>query len=126
MKKIFCILLIAATLTGCSKDNGGSNDRVAPAVTLSSPVADQAFASGQAIAITGTITDSQKIAEVHIHISNSDNGSLLVDIHRYPGTGSYSLNETFMIPGPGTYRIQVIAKDNSANEGRATVNITGN
>jgi len=97
-----------------------------PVVTLGSPVPDQSFASGQNIAITGTITDNEKIAEVHVHISNSDNGNLLVDIHRYPGTGSYTLNETFTIPGTGTYRIQVIAKDNSANEGRATVNIRGN
>lgn len=126
VKKIFCILLLVSAIISCSKNNSGSNDRIAPEVTLSNPLPDQSFTSGQSVAITGTITDSEKIAEVHVHISNSDNGSLLVDIHRYPGTGSYTLNETFTIPGTGTYRIQVIAKDNSANEGRATVNITGN
>lgn len=93
---------------------------------LSNPISGQSFTSGLPVTITGTINDNEKIAEVHVHISNSDNGSLLVDIHRYPGTGSYTLNETFTIPASGTYRIQIIAKDNSANEGRATADITGN
>lgn len=110
----------------CSKKNGGSDDRVAPVIALSSPAQDQTFAGSQPVAITGTITDTEKIAEVHVHISNTDNGSLLVDIHRYPGTGNYTLNETFTIPANGTYRIQVIAKDNSANEGRTTVSINSN
>lgn len=126
MKTIFYSLLLIFLAAGCSKKNSSGEDRTVPVVTLGSPVPDQSFASGQNIAITGTITDNEKIAEVHVHISNSDNGDLLVDIHRYPGTGSYTLNETFTIPGTGTYRIQVIAKDNSANEGRATVNIRGN
>lgn len=126
MNKISCILLLVVTAISCSKKNGGSNDRIAPAIMLSNPISGQSFTSGLPVTITGTINDNEKIAEVHVHISNSDNGSLLVDIHRYPGTGSYTLNETFTIPASGTYRIQIIAKDNSANEGRATADITGN
>ncbi|MBN8862512.1 MAG: hypothetical protein J0H92_04035 [Sphingobacteriales bacterium] len=126
MKKIAPFFLLLLANMYCSKNNGSSDDRVAPAITLSSPAQGQTFAGNQVVAITGTITDAEKIAEVHIHISNTDNGSLLVDIHRYPGTGNYALNETFTIPGNGTYRIQVIAKDNSANEGRTTVSISSN
>lgn len=124
MKKIIPFFLLVLTSINCSKKNGGSDDRVAPVITLSSPVQDQTFTGSQPVAITGTITDAEKIAEVHVHISNTDNGSLLVDIHRYPGTGNYTLNETFTIPANGSYRIQVIAKDNSANESRTTVSIS--
>lgn len=113
-------------LAACSKNKSGSSDRELPVVTLSSPLANQAYTTGQAVNITGTISDNEKIAQVHVHISNLDNGNLLVDIHRYPGTASYSLNEQFTVPGTGTYRIQVIATDNSANENRATVTISGN
>lgn len=126
MKKIAPFFLLVLANMSCSKNKGSSDDRVAPTITLSSPAQDQTFAGNQVVAITGTITDTEKIAEVHIHISNTDNGSLLVDIHRYPGTGNFALNENFTIPGSGTYRIQVIAKDNSANEGRTTVSINSN
>jgi len=63
---------------------------------------------------------------VHVHISNNTTGNLLIDIHRNPGSGSYTLNESFQTQAGIQYKILVIAKDNSANEGRATLEISSN
>jgi mRNA-degrading endonuclease toxin of MazEF toxin-antitoxin module len=110
----------------CSKKSGSESDNQLPVVTLSSPTNNQVFTAGQTVNITGTLTDNKRVAEVHVHISNHDTGDLLVDIHRNPGTASYTLNETFTVQSGIHYRIQVIAKDNSANEGRATVEVSAN
>jgi hypothetical protein len=125
MKMLIAIILIMAT-AGCSKSSSGSNDDQLPVVTITAPTANQRFNAGQTIAITGTITDNEKLAELHVHISNRETGALLVDIHRYPSVPSYTISETFQVQAAITYRIQIIAKDNSANEGRASVEISAN
>ncbi|MBO9658286.1 MAG: DUF4625 domain-containing protein [Chitinophagaceae bacterium] len=123
--KVLMGALLIISLAGCSKDSS-SNDKQAPAVTINTPLANQRFNAGQTVSIAGTITDNNKLAELHVHISNTDNGALLVDIHRYPSGSTYSLSETFQVQPGINYRIQVIAKDNSANEGRASVDISTN
>lgn len=123
--KTLIVVTLMVFVTSCSKD-GSKNDNQAPVVTISTPVSNQRFNAGQTVSITGTITDNEKLAELHVHISNLDNGALLVDVHRYPSASSYTLNETFQVQAGINYRIQVIAKDNSANEGRASVEISTN
>lgn len=123
--KVLMVTLLIISLAGCSKDSN-SNDKQAPVVTISTPVSNQRFNAGQTVSITGTVTDNEKLSELHVHISNTDDGALLVDIHRYPSASTYSLSETFLAQAGINYRIQVIAKDNSANEGRASVEISTN
>lgn len=118
-----CLLL---ALAACSKNERESDDKTAPVVELTSPGNNQQFTAGQTIAISGTITDDVKISELHVHISNKETGALLIDIHRYPGVATYPLSESFQAQAGIGYRIQVIAKDNSANEGRTTVEISTN
>ncbi|MET0461701.1 MAG: Ig-like domain-containing protein [Chitinophagaceae bacterium] len=125
MKTMVAIMLAIAAMS-CSKSNSTGNDDQPPAVIITTPAAHQQFNAGQTVAITGTVTDNKKLAELHVHISNLVTGALLVDIHRYPTTSSYALNETFQVQAGIFYRIQVIAKDNSANEGRASVEISTN
>jgi uncharacterized lipoprotein YajG len=123
--KTLVVIALMALVTGCSK-NSSKDDKQAPVVTISTPMSNQRFNAGQTVSITGTVTDNEKLAELHVHISNMITGALLVDIHRYPSASSYTLNETFQVQAAITYRIQVIAKDNSANEGRASVEISTN
>lgn len=121
------ILFIASLLSiiSCSKSSS-DKDKTAPAVVISTPANNQVFTGGQTITITGTVTDAGNIAELHMHITNIQTGALLVDIHRNPASSNYALNETFIAQSGIEYKIQVIAKDNAANEGRSTVNISVN
>lgn len=126
MNKLFFIIPLIITGFSCSKSNNRETDRVLPVVTISAPLNNQVFTAGQTVNITGTLSDNQQLAEVHVHISNNNTGSLLVDIHRYPLSAAYTLNESFLIQSGIEYKIQVIAKDNAANENRATVLVSAN
>lgn len=97
-----------------------------PVISLSSPTNNQVFTNGQTVNITGSITDNNIIAELHVHIYNNTTGALLIDIHRTPASGSYNLNETFMVQTGMNYKIQILAKDGAANEAIAVVNVTTN
>ena len=123
--KNYWVLVLPFVLVACSKDNG-EKDNELPVVTINSPNNNQIFNAGATVTISGTVTDNKKVSELHVHISNSTTGALLIDIHRYPATASYDLNESFQTQGGINYKIQVIAKDNSANENRATVEVSTN
>lgn len=125
MKTLLPIFVFSFLLINCSKDSA-EKDNVPPVVMLSSPANGQVFNPGEMVQVTGQLSDNKKITEVHVHISNNSTGALLIDIHRNPGAAAYTLNETFQTQAGIQYRIQVIAKDNSANEGRATVEISSN
>ena len=126
MNKLFFIIPLIITGFSCSKSNNRETDRVLPVVTISAPLNNQVFTAGQTVNITGTLSDNQQLAEVHVHISNNTTGTLLVDIHRYPLSALYSLNESFTVQSGIEYKILVIAKDNAANENRATVLVSAN
>ena len=124
MKNILILVLIFV-FVACSKDSS-EKDNELPVVTISSPNNNQVFNAGATVTISGTVTDNKKVAELHVHISNNTSGALLIDIHRYPATATYNLNESFQTQSGINYKIQVIAKDNSANENRATVEVSTN
>ncbi|MBN8675528.1 MAG: DUF4625 domain-containing protein [Chitinophagales bacterium] len=126
MIKLFLTVILIITGFSCSKNNNRETDRVLPVVTISAPLNNQVFTAGQLVAITGTLSDNQQLAEVHVHISDNTTGTLLVDIHRYPLSATYTLNESFSVQSGIEYKIQVIAKDNAANENRATLLVTAN
>jgi len=125
MNCLFSLTILIFILTSCSKNNS-IKDNEPPVITINTPVNNEVFNSGETVNIAGSITDGKKITEVHVHISNNTTGSLLIDIHRYPAITSYNLNESFQTTSGINYKIQVIAKDNSANENRATVEISSN
>lgn len=112
-------------LAACSK-NENIKDNELPVVSITSPNNNQVFNAGETVNIAGTLIDNQKLTEVHVHISDNATGTLLIDIHRNPGAAIYNLNESFQTQAGIDYKIQVIAKDNSANENRATIQITSN
>jgi long-subunit fatty acid transport protein len=126
VNKLFLTAILIITGFSCSKNNNRETDRVLPVVAISAPLNNQVFAAGQPVNITGTLSDNQQLAEVHVHISNTTTGTLLVDIHRYPLSATYTLNESFSVQSGIEYKIQVIAKDNAANENRATLLVSAN
>jgi hypothetical protein len=123
MKRLY-ILLIIFIAGNCTKNNGSPSDKELPVIQLSSPTNNQAFAAGQAVNINGLITDNDKLAEVHVHIYNNGTGQLLIDINRFPATGSHTLNEAFQSLAGIQYKIQVVATDKAANQQLTTVLVT--
>ena len=124
MKLLLPLLSVIMSLA-CSK-NEKVKDNELPVVTITSPNNNQVYNAGETVNITGTLSDNQKLTEVHVHISNNSTGTLLIDIHLNPGAATYSLNENFLTQAGVSYKIQVIAKDNSANENRSAVEISSN
>lgn len=112
-------------LAGCSK-NSSVEDTILPVITITSPVNGQVFTAGQTIPISGTITDDQYIAEIHIHVTNINTGALLMDVHLYPGANTTIFNQSLTAAAGINYKIQVIAKDREVNEARSTVDVSCN
>jgi hypothetical protein len=123
MKFLFRLLPIALLLLGCKKNESATDDRDAPAIDISTPVSNQSFTVGATVSIAAAITGAGRIVQVHLHISKEESGQLLVDVHRYPGESSFDLNESFVPPASGSYRIRIIARDNSGNESFETVTV---
>ena len=113
-------------MAACSKDPATANDTAAPVVSLNSPSANQLYTPGQTINISGSITDDNYIAEVHIHVSNTNTGALLMDVHLYPAGSTTTFNQSLTAVAGVNYKIQVIAKDKAVNEGRSTVEASCN
>ena len=125
--KNYLVVLLVFVFLGCSKDEDNTGqDNELPVIVINSPDNNQVFNAGARVIITGSVTDNKQVDELHIHVSDVFTGALLIDIHRAPETSSYSLNESFQAQSGIDYKIQVIAKDNSNNENRASVEISTN
>lgn len=74
--------------------------------------------------ISGTVSDNQYIAEIHIHITNLNTGQLMLDVHLYPAAAQASFSQAFTPQTGQRYRIQIIARDRSVNEGSQTLEIS--
>lgn len=125
MKTVLPALFTAFLLSSCGK-SAEEKDKVFPVVNIGSPTAGQVFTPGQLIPINATITDETYIAEVHVHVSNTNTGELLMDVHEYPAGKTGSINQTLTAAAGVNYKIQVIAKDRAVNESRQTVEVACN
>jgi Bacterial Ig domain len=124
MKTLILLVSILTTGLSCSKNAGSAKDTELPIVTLSSPTTGQTFTAGQSISISGNITDNDYIAEVHIHVSNTNTGALLMDVHLYPGASTTTFNQSIAAVAGINYKILVTAKDKAVNEGRSSVEVS--
>ena len=127
MRTIYLLFSFAVlTAFSCSKGSAADKDTVPPVVTISSPTSGQVFTAGQAINIAGTISDDKFIAEAHVHVTNTNNSALLMDIHIYPNASTASFNQTLTAVAGVNYKIQVIAKDRAVNETTGAVQVSCN
>jgi len=123
--KAWPVLFLVAFIS-CSKDSGSPKDTELPVVTVNTPANNQVFNAGQPITISGSITDNEYIAEVHIHVSNTNTGALLMDVHQYPAGPGATFSQSITAVSGVNYRIQVLARDKEINEGRSTVEVSCN
>lgn len=125
MKTVLLALSTAFLVSACGKPDK-EKDNIFPVVTISSPANGQTFTPGQSIPITATITDDTYIAEVHIHVSNTNTGTLLMDVHEYPAGKTGTVSQSITAVAGVNYKIQVIAKDRAVNETNSTVEVSCN
>lgn len=125
VKKVLSAFVIAFLLSACGKP-AAEKDKVYPVVSISSPAAGQVFTPGQLIPINAEITDETYIAEVHVHVSNTNNGELLMDVHEYPAGKTGTIRQSITAVAGVNYKIQVIAKDRAVNETRQSVEVACN
>lgn len=126
MQAGYLLLITTIVFASCSKNKESERDKIFPVITINTPVNGQSFTAGKSIPISGTITDNEYIAEVHIHVSNNNTGALLMDVHIYPGANSTTFNESITASIGINYKIQVIAKDRAVNESRSVVEVSCN
>lgn len=125
MKKVLRAFCATILLFGCGKP-AAEKDKTFPVVSISSPAAGQVFTPGQLIPINAEIEDETYIAEVHIHVSNTNTGDLLMDVHEYPAGKTGSIRQSITAVSGVNYKIQVIAKDRAVNESRQSVEVICN
>ena len=126
MRKVAFIIGGIILLGACSKSSSADKDTELPVITISTPSNNPLFNNGQSINITGPITDNTYIAEVHIHVSNTNTGALLMDVHLYPGSNSTTFNQSLTAISGINYKILIIAKDRAVNEARSSVEASCN
>lgn len=125
MKRLVFTCVILSLFSACGK-TAAEKDKVFPVVSISSPTVGQVFAPGQLIPINAEITDETYIAEVHVHVSNTNTGELLMDVHEYPAGKTGSIRQSLTAASGVNYKIQVIAKDRALNESRQSVEVACN
>ena len=123
---ILLLLFVLAAGLSCSKGSAADEDKVLPVIIITSLANGQIFTAGQSIPITGTITDDKFIAEAHIHVSNTNTGVLLMDVHIYPNASTASFSQSITAVAGVNYKIQVIAKDRAVNEANTSVSVSCN
>lgn len=126
MRLVIISIIAVSIISGCSKGTAAEKDAVLPVITLITPVTGQNFTAGQSIQISGSITDDKYVAEVHIHVTNTNTGALLMDVHLYPGSSSTTFNQSITAAAGVNYKIQIIAKDRAVNEASVSVDVTCN
>lgn len=124
-------MFLAIAFFNCTKDsNGGGNsnekDTVKPQVHFVLPVNNQVVNQGEMIRVEANGTDNIKLTQLHIHITNQVTGSILRDVHSYPGGVSGTVKDSFYAQTGLIYKIQVLAYDPSQNMSVIETTVTVN
>lgn len=125
MKLLFVLFSICLLSAGCKKSSA-EDDKEMPVIVLTAPADNSTVPAGGTVNITGNATDNKNVYMIHVHISDYTSGKLLIDIHRYPNSTSYTITESFTATAGVVYQVQVRARDNAANETVVTRLVTTN
>ena len=125
MKKFLILLFIGgfAVFAACKKSSGDSEK---PAITVTSPQANQQFNAGQVISIIATITDNSELHEVSLEITNKATSAILIHNHYHVDVVTYNLNETYTAGAGITYKMKIEATDHSGNTSEMEFEVKGN
>ncbi|MGQ0738586.1 MAG: hypothetical protein ACT4OJ_05955 [Bacteroidota bacterium] len=140
------IVLIAAVFTGllaCSKGgaitddgNGGGgghvttpSDTIPPELVITTPADNQVFASGNAVSITGRITDNNGLYRGSIRMINDADGTVIKEqAYEIHGITAYNFNisHTVSVSVTSNYTVTVWFEDHGYNSVTKSVKIKVN
>jgi hypothetical protein len=120
------LILMVVFLFSCKKENCIDGDSQMPVIKMTTPTNTQSFTAGQPIPISASITDNQKIREIHLEIINTTTGAFITHEHFSPGKAEFLLSKTFTAQATSAYKIKIEAEDMHANKARTEATITSN
>ncbi|MBI3137322.1 MAG: hypothetical protein HYZ15_01920 [Sphingobacteriales bacterium] len=145
MRKILSLVLvstfIAGILSACSKgggtqDNGSGglhvvteNDTIPPVLEITTPVSNQAYASGSTISITGKISDDLGLYRGSIRITNDATGEVLKEqLFEIHGVLLYNFNVAYVATATAVtdYTVSVFFEDHGLNNASRSLKVKVN
>jgi hypothetical protein len=132
---IFTGLAILISLAACTKGGAGTGDvdggsggnsshlnnpadTTPPVVKINTPVADQVFATGGVINVTGKVTDGDGLYRGSIRITNNVNGAVLKEqLYEIHGILQYDFNVSYAasVTVVSDYTVTVSFEDHGQN-----------
>ncbi len=114
------LALMSFVVVSCNNDDEPA-DTVSPTVSLVTPEANDSFAPGDSISVTGTVTDDRQLSSINISVTpeGGTNPVVTETITSFDSPTSHALNVDILIPADaeiGLYRINVIAVDATGNQ----------
>ena len=144
MRRFFVPLGLLVLICSCSKGggdtdgtgNGGNDPHVynptdvtAPTISINTPLANQAFTSGNTLTVSGTVSDDLGLYRGQIRIIDNENGvEMKQQAYEIHGLKSYnfSLNYILNVTAVKTYTVAVFFEDHGYNPGNRSVQVTVN
>lgn len=134
---ICCGVLLACSKSGTTTDDGGGggphvqadDDTTRPVLTVLTPVNNQTFSSGNAISVTGTITDDLGLYRGSIRITNDVTAEVLKEqLYEIHGVKNYNFNVSAVasVTAPTGFTISVFYEDHGLNSVSKTLKVTVN
>jgi hypothetical protein len=120
------LFLVLIMVLSCKRENVEAADTEMPVITMTSPTNNQVFSAGQTVNIAGTVSDNNKIEELHLEITNTTTGVFLTHEHYAPDAATYNLSRTFITQAATSYKIKIEAHDASDNVAKTEIMISSN
>ncbi|HEV8271022.1 MAG TPA: hypothetical protein VGQ04_06915 [Chitinophagaceae bacterium] len=132
------IVFASVILISCSKVGGAQeetldaidqNDDVFPVITVSKPIANQVYTSGDSIIVEGKVTDDKKLYKGKVQIKNDANNFVMAEGYyetHFLSTLDYRVAYKAVVTVPTDYSIFVEFQDHGANTFTATIKVKVN
>ena len=132
------LVLASVIMISCSKVGGteeetldavDQNDDIFPTITISKPMANQVYTSGDSIIVEGTVTDDKKLYKGKVEIKNDVNNFVMADGYyetHFLAAISYRLAYKAVVTMPTDFTIHVEFQDHGANTSEATLKVKVN
>jgi hypothetical protein len=105
------------------------NDNVFPVITVSKPIANQVYTSGDSIIVEGKVTDDKKLYKGKVQIINDANSFVLADNYYetyFLQVINFRLAYKAVVTVPTDLNILIEFQDHGANTSTATIKVKVN